>query len=112
VGTPANSLYDYVEPGAGLTGDQRVRPGTRRAARPARSWFESWAAIGGKPLVVDLVRSLAPEGAVGAVFVVPTEHQKQFGAYSFTPRANDSPSQPLLDCQNGPFQHGKTAVLP
>jgi hypothetical protein len=48
---------------------------------------------------------------VWSVLVVPVEQQEKLGVYRHSPCGNDSAPQPLLDCQNGPFQDGKTAVF-
>src|SRR5262249_54186011 len=98
--------------GARFAGNQRVRQCTRRAAWPGSPWLQPGTTIRWKSLKVNLVRRLAPEGAVGSVLVVPVEHDDQFGAHDFMPRGNRDPLQRFLDCAHGSFQNGNTAVFP
>ena len=58
---------------AGLSGDQRTRPGARRTTRPALAWLDARLSIGWSHPEVDLFRRPAIERRMGPPFVVPVE---------------------------------------
>jgi hypothetical protein len=111
VGMPGDMFNFQVETGAWPAPDQRVRQRTRGATWPESPWFQPGTTIRGKPLEVDLVRRLAPEGAVGSVLVVPVEDDDQFCAHGLTPHGNHDPLQRFLDRAHGAFQNGDTAMF-
>src|SRR6266849_9108948 len=58
VGMSGDMLNFYGEPGAWLTGDQRVRQRAWGATRPDRPWFEPRTTIRRESFEVNLVRRL------------------------------------------------------
>jgi hypothetical protein len=54
-----HTLHYHIEAGTGLTSDERLGPGTGRAARPVNARFDQGTTIAGEAFEVDLVPSLA-----------------------------------------------------
>jgi hypothetical protein len=71
VRTPTEEVDFERESIAGLSGDERARSGTGRAAWPAYAWLDAWSSIRRTQSEVDLVRSPAVECCGRAIRVVP-----------------------------------------
>ena len=110
---PTGVVFDFQgEVISGLAGDERLRPGTGRTARPGRPRFDAWPAIGRVPSKVDFVGRPAFKRRVRTMLVVPVGVREHLIAKRVAAqRDEDSSSTFILDRSDQTFNDGDAAVF-
>ena len=98
---------------ARLSGNERMRSGAARAARPVLAWFDAWPSIGRSQTKIHFVGRLAFERRVRATLVVPSEERSEFPAkVSLTLRNHDPASCLVFHGPDEAFDNGHAPMLP
>jgi hypothetical protein len=102
----------HLKPLSRLSGNEHLRLGTRGTARPTGAWLHPWLAVAREAIVVDFVRSFAPERVVWSMFIVPLNDRDQLVTKRFATKWNQRQlGKHLLHRQDEPFHDGDTAVF-
>ena len=78
----------HLKPLSRLSGNEHLRLGTRGTARPTGAWLHPWLAVAREAIVVDFVRSLAPERVVWSMFIAPLNDRDQLVTKQFATKRN------------------------
>jgi len=111
--TSAVEADSEMERDSGLTADESLRRGARRAPRPPRAGFKALPPRCRTTMMVDLVGCGSAESGVNPVAVVPEAVERQFLLHGGeTVRNSDkSPGAFVLDGADAAFDHGEAAIL-
>ncbi len=105
-------LDNECESISGLPGDERTRCSARCDARPAFAWFDARPSIGRSQTEVHLVGSLAVDGSVRTMCVVPGDEVFELPAKRRPPlRHHGSAGALVFHGSDEPLHYSDAAVL-
>src|SRR5262249_20593532 len=102
--------FDH-ESSARLAGDEGVRPGAGRTARPIGPRFDPRPTVRREPFEVDFVRRATVECGVRAVLVVPADDRSDGLGHGLGAQRDGGPAQMRLQRADRPLDDRDAAML-